>query len=428
MVRSVMKEIGVMDKIEFVRQRSRFVSDEFDIQADSYADFKQGILAAFPDDRESLKRYFKEVDTLVAAIEPFLLPAASWVSYAAAGIKAAGVFLKYGKNNLGDFTAKYFPRNGKLFRLFKNFVYPDMSAMILGGAIASIFSDYWTVKGGMQSWADALSQNFTKLGGGLKLGSPVEKIITGNGRAVGVISRGTRGADDYVISAGDYKKTFLKLLDDRSLIPDKLLKKVETTQVSEGIVTVYLGLRLSNDQLRRGMKIPHVSLFDEQPGADVRNPDDAAFFEKSSVMLYSPSLHDPALAPEGKSSLMLQTVSPLRWMDNWGGGDREKYRQLKQAASNAMVRKAAKLIPGLEGQIEFRDAATPLTYERYTGNTDGATSSWSWNPKNKFHKSITGTFVDTPVRNLYIGSGWAMQIGGIPGAISAAQRCVKRIG
>jgi phytoene dehydrogenase-like protein len=86
------------------------------------------------------------------------------------------------------------------------------------------------------------------------------------------------------------------------------------------------------------------------------------------------------------------------------------------------------VIPGLAGRIEFSDLATPLTYERYTGNTDGATSAWSWNPKNKFYKNAIGIHIDTPVKNLLIGSCWANQIGGVPSAIGAARKCAKKIG
>jgi phytoene dehydrogenase-like protein len=35
--------------------------------------------------------------------------------------------------------------------------------------------------------------------------------------------------------------------------------------------------------------------------------------------------------------------------------------------------------------------------------------------------------IETPVKNLYIGSCWAMQIGGVPGALAAAYQCAKKI-
>jgi len=92
-----------------------------------------------------------------------------------------------------------------------------------------------------------------------------------------------------------------------------------------------------------------------------------------------------------------------------------------------MIDRATPLIPAFREVIAYKDAATPLTYERFTHNTDGATSSFSWNPKKKFYKNIFGLDVKTPVKNLLIGSCWANQIGGIPGAIAAAYQYAHRI-
>jgi len=125
---------------------------------------------------------------------------------------------------------------------------------------------------------------------------------------------------------------------------------------------------------------------------------------------------------------MIQAIAPYHWMDNWGDTDKQKYRELKERVKEELIAKASAVIPDLARRIEFSDIATPRTYERYTGNTDGATSAWSWNPKNKFYKSIMSVRIDTPVRNLLIGSCWSCQIGGVPSAISAARKCAKRIG
>jgi phytoene dehydrogenase-like protein len=125
---------------------------------------------------------------------------------------------------------------------------------------------------------------------------------------------------------------------------------------------------------------------------------------------------------------MIQAMSPCRWMDNWGGADKQQYRELKEAVKQVLIARASAAIPDLASRIEFSDMATPRTYERYTGNTDGATSAWSWNPKNKFYKKIMGVQIMTPVRNLLIGSCWSSQIGGVPSAINAACKCSQKIG
>jgi phytoene dehydrogenase-like protein len=101
--------------------------------------------------------------------------------------------------------------------------------------------------------------------------------------------------------------------------------------------------------------------------------------------------------------------------------------ELRDNVRRTLIQKASALIPNLTSLVEFQDAATPLTYERYTRNTDGATSAWSWNPKKRFYKQPMGVAIKTPVDNLYIGSCWATQIGGVPSAIAAAYECAKKI-
>lgn len=430
MVFKTMKDIGVYDKVRFARQKTAFKSRDFDGVCETYADLKKLIHTAYPADKEALEKYFGEVDRMINLMMAVMKPKTfiDYPLYPFRLLSFMSLYGKYDKMTIRDFTARFFPENSKLYLFFKSIGYPDMSASIIPGAYLSFLGDYWAVAGGMQSWADALAANFRDLGGDLMLNAAVEKIRTQNGAAVGVVVHGTNHDADYVISACDYKKTFLNLLDDQSLLPAPVREKIEKAAVSEGVFTVYLGLKISNDQLRKYLKVPHCSFHDDRPDADIQNSRDEKYFEKTSLGLYSPSLHDPDLAPMGKSSLMIQTTTPYRWLDNWGQGDKERYRGLKERVKKTLIAKAEFVIPGLNAAIEFEDAATPLTYERYTGNTDGATSAWSWKPNKRFYKNVMTTKIDTPVKNLLIGSCWSGQIGGIPGAIAAAYACAKKIG
>jgi phytoene dehydrogenase-like protein len=432
-----MKDIGVFEKINFVRQKMRFVSEEFDGIPQSYDEYKNMIYSAFPSEKEKLDAAYSVLDNLADMMGdvdkpmPFMYSglqmAIAMLPYVLSWPKQMKLLRQYSDMTATEFAARYFEKDSKLFKLFSGLGYPDMSALFLGGAVAGMFLDYWTVQDGMQSWADILAENFKKLGGDLKLRSYVDKIITKNRAAVGVSCQDTVYEADYVISAADYKKTLLKLLDDPNLIPQELRDKISAAAVSEGFFTVYLGLNMSNQELSRYMKVPHVFPLDVQPGYDIYNSEDADFFSKTTVSLYSPSMVNPRHAPEGKSSLMLQALVPYHWMNNWGGGDKEIYATLKEKAMEAMIDSASRLIPGLQEYIEYKDAATPLTNERYTHNSDGASSAWSWNPKKKFYNNLMSVNIETPVKNLYIGSCWAMQIGGVPGALAAAYQCVKKI-
>ncbi|MBN1972713.1 MAG: NAD(P)/FAD-dependent oxidoreductase [Sedimentisphaerales bacterium] len=432
-----MRDIGVLDNIAFAKEKIRWLSKQFDMIPEQYSDFKTALYDAFPSETAGLDKYFHEVDQMYEAsaannnkVIPFLYSGIgmflSIVSYIFSAGKSMKIMKRLGNMTVGEFNEQFFQKDSKICRLLNGLMYPDMAAWLIG-SVMGMYDDYWTVSKGMQSWADVLADNFEKLGGKLKLNSCVDKIITENGTAAGVSCNNVTCKADYVISASDYKKTFLKLLDDKSLIPAGVQTKIENAAVSEPVFTVYLGLNMTNQQLQKHMKIHHVAYCNLDSDADIHNSSDENYFDKSSVLLYSLSMLNPVLAPEDKSSLMLMAMCPVKWMNNWGSGSKEKYKQLKEKASQALIKKAEEVIPDLSHHIEFQDAATPLTYERYTNNSDGATSAWSWNPKKKFFQKIMSLNVDTPVRNLYIGSCWANQMGGVPGALMAAYICARKI-
>lgn len=421
-----MKDIGVFEKIEFVRQEIRYVSKDLDCIPENFDAYKKMFYSAFPDDHKALDGFFAEIEKVrklmnsVGGPSPALYDGfegiMKTVPYIIAGVKLMVSAKKYCDMTSSDLLEKYFEKGSMIYKLF-TMGYPDMPALLL--CPEWVLKDYWTVKGGMQSWADVLAENFRSLGGDLKLNSYVDRIITKNGSVVGVSCKNKIYNADYVVSASDYKKTFLKLLDDQNLISGKLKEKMNKSPVSEGFFTVYLGLKMPNEELAKYLKVPHLYIFDDQFEQDIYNSTFVSFF--------SPSLVNPKHAPQGKSSLMLQAMAPYRWMNNWGGGDPETYKQLKEKVMNAIIDNASKLIPNLKESIEYKDAATPLTYERFTHNTDGASSSWSWNPKKKFYENPMSVNVETPVKNLYIGSCWATQNGGIIGALLAAYECSKKI-
>jgi phytoene dehydrogenase-like protein len=426
-----MRDIGVYDKLQFTRQIARWVSPDYDFVMHSLDDMKRSILEAFPSEKDRLLRYYAEIDRMCDLYRGLDKPKTLWnkITFPSRMSKFINMVRKYGKMTSSEFAGMYFDKGSKLYYTFRDVGYPDMPAMIVPVAYMSFLDDYWTVKTGMQSWADVLADNLKKLGGELRLKSRVEKILTKNGAAVGVTCGGKDYEADYVLSASDYKKTFLDLLDDKSLLGTEFAEKIGNAAVSEGFFVVYLGLNIHRDKMAEYMKVPHV-LYGvcDPPGPDFNDVSDERFFDKVWIGLYSPSLINEELAPKGKSSLMISCMVPFRWMNNWGNGDRKIYKELKERVKKTLIKRAAVLIPGIDKHIEFEDAATPLTYERYTGNTDGASSAWSWNPKKWYYKDMNSTNVETPVKNLYISSCWAGEFGGIPGAIGAAYKCSKKIG
>lgn len=436
----MMADLGLSDRLPLVRMKMRSVSPHFDFVFDSMAALKEALEAAFPGDRAGLAGYMGEIEPLIAAMRPLVkkpIPTQfqgfgllkSLLPFAVAGPRFAFRRRRVKGLTVDELAAKHFEPGTPLYRFFTGLGYPKMEVSTQAGMFLVVTEDYWHAKDGMQHWTDLLADRFRERGGDLRLGSPVERILTSGGAAVGVLSRGERFLADAVVSGCDYKKTFLNLLDDPSIVPEPNLRKIRDAAVSEGIFTVYLGLRMSGPELLSAMKTHSVSYMPLDRDVHPEEAKAGDHFEKAGFSLYSPSLINSSLAAEGRSSLMIQAVCPAHWQDDWQRSDAAAYRALKARVKDQLVARAEALVPGLRAAIEFEDAATPLTYERYTGNTDGATSGWSWNPKKPFYKGgVFATTVATPVKGLWIGSCWAGQIGGIPNAIAAAYLSAKKIG
>ena len=85
---------------------------------------------------------------------------------------------------------------------------------------------------------------------------------------------------------------------------------------------------------------------------------------------------DPTMAPPGKSVLSLWCEADY---DHWKSlrADRKQYRAAKEQVAQQVIALLDERYPGLRAQIEEVDVATPVTYERYTGNWRGAFAGWA---------------------------------------------------
>lgn len=390
---NVLKELGLYDKLTFIQLRARHIAPSFDRAPETYEEMKKALFDAFPQEKEALTAYFSIMDKV-------------YFAFSKKSLKAFYYLLRYSKVSGDAIRGRFFNEKSILYKLLKSFTfgYKGAPLWLEAASLDSLFHDYWSIKGGMQTLADLLVETFKASGGDLKLSTPVERIVTEKGKVKGVIAKGNFWPSDSVIAACDYKSTFLKLLDDTSKIEKE---KISSAEVSEAVFTVYLGLKLSNDALKSALEQPLVSIIDEK---------------ENDFFIASPSLMSPELAPNGKSSLMLMTLARKADFE-----PKEQYRLLKEKRKEELITQASSLIPHLRENIELSDAATPETYERYTQNSMGATSSWSWDvTKNFYDDRFPKVHVKTPIKNLYIGSCWASPFGGIPGTVDAACAVAKK--
>lgn len=213
-------------------------------------------------------------------------------------------------------------------------------------------------KGGSLEFSRRIANRFIELGGEIRYRAPVEKIITENDTAVGVIlADGTEHHADVVISAADGHKTIYEMLEGKYTndFIDSYYQAYSDEQ-SFGL-TVFLGLNrdLSGE--------PHaISLLLDEPIELELKERDSLYLE-----LFDSST---GLVPEGKSVIKVVTEGNYSYWKNLRV-DVEKYRQEKEDVYHKVLEVLEKRFPGISEQVEAFDVTTPVTVERFTHNFHG---------------------------------------------------------
>jgi phytoene dehydrogenase-like protein len=132
---------------------------------------------------------------------------------------------------------------------------------------------------------------------------------------------------------------------------------------------------------------------------------------------------DPSLAPKGKT---LITVMHYTNYEYWKklSEDPERYKAEKEQIADQVVALLDRRFPGLAAQVEMRDVATPLTWERYTGNWKGAFEGWRVSTKTSsmmMDKTLPG------LSDFYMSGQWVMPGGGLPPAVMSGRNVIQII-
>ena len=83
--------------------------------------------------------------------------------------------------------------------------------------------------------------------------------------------------------------------------------------------------------------------------------------------------------------------------------------------------------PGISPLVEVIDVATPLTFERYTGNWKGSFEGWLITPENSYvmMKPMPQSLPD--LKNFYMCGQWVEPGGGLPTAVMSGRRLIKKL-
>jgi phytoene dehydrogenase-like protein len=141
------------------------------------------------------------------------------------------------------------------------------------------------------------------------------------------------------------------------------------------------------------------------------------------VMVYN---FDPNLAPEGKTAMNVMIPTSYEyWKALYDeGADHERYEAEKQRVALQVIHRLEQRFPGLEARVEMADVATPVTFERYTGNWQGSFEGWLPTPQN-VTRQIPKTLPD--LENFYMVGQWVQAGGGLPSGVMTGREVLQTI-
>ena len=270
--------------------------------------------------------------------------------------------------------------------------------------------------GGSMPMSEALEARFKELGGEINYRSRVSKILTENNIANGIrLEDGTEHRAGRVISAADGYATLFSLLDGK-FGDGKTLEPYEKWQRFPSLIFVSLGVKRTFGEIP--ISVSGLTFHLNQPvviGDKVR--------DKLSVHLYN---HDPSMAPEGCTAITIMLESDYEYWKSLAQ-DRKVYLQKKEEIGRTVIELLNQRFPGISSQVDAIDVATPLTFERYTGNWKGSFEGWLITPENAgvIMKPMSQTIPG--LRNFYMCGQWVEPGGGLPTAIMSGRRLIKSL-
>jgi len=263
--------------------------------------------------------------------------------------------------------------------------------------------------GGTGALVRGLAELIGRMGGAVRLGATVERILVSDGRARGVrLEGGEELAADIVVSNADAAWTYRRLLapEDRRTWTDR---KLERARYSMSLFVWYFGTNRKYDDVAHhtivlGPRYKELleDIFERRVLAD-----------DFSLYLHRPTATDPSLAPPGGDAFYV--LSPVPHLDagvDWAS-KAEEYRARVERHLEAT------LLPGLRGAIVTSRTMTPQHFRDELLSERGA--GFSFEPVLRQSAWFRPHNRSEDVRGLYLVGAGTHPGAGVPGVLSSAR-------
>jgi phytoene dehydrogenase-like protein len=323
------------------------------------------------------------------------------------------LFQKYGKLTVEEFAGRF--KNPILQEAIRSTIETtstdsDSINGFLGVLFVMATKGYGFPEGGSMGMTRSIDQRYISLGGKIRYGARVKKILVEKDRAVGVqLEDGTEENADIVISAADGYSTIFKMLGGR-YINRKIKHCYEKEAVTPSTVQVSIGV----DGDMSGIADPH-TIFNMYP---LKQPIMIAGKANNILRIKNYSF-DPSFAPKGKTTLLIIFGSESAYWEKIYP-DREKYVEEKKKIEEAVISRLEEIAPGIRKKIEVVDVTTPMTYIRYTNTWKGSAMGFAKNVLLNLPRRLPG------LKNFFMIGQWVGDMG-VGGAAKSGRDIVQLI-
>ncbi|MCX6566759.1 MAG: NAD(P)/FAD-dependent oxidoreductase [Candidatus Aminicenantes bacterium] len=318
---------------------------------------------------------------------------------------------RYSKLTMGKFALKF---KHPLLREFFGVGLSDLSFLAIAFALA------WMTNrnagypiGGSPIIIGLIEERYKSLGGKIRFGARVEKIVVENGRAAGVLlAGGERLSADIVVSAADGHATIFDMLEGK-YVSDKINKIYATYKRFPSYVQVSLGVAADFKKEPPFLYTTPVKTIEIDP--ETRR-------DSLSIRIFN---FDPTFAPAGKTALVafFTTTNDEYWVA-LRQNDRNKYEAEKSRIAAEVITAVEARFPAAAGKVEVADVATPATVVRYTGNWRGSMEGWLMTPASGIKQLPS---VLPGLKNFYMVGQWISPGGGLPSGLLTGRNVTRRI-
>lgn len=264
-----------------------------------------------------------------------------------------------------------------------------------------VFSNFmskgvYIYRGGTDQMITQMRDNLIETGVDIKLHSKVEEILIEDNQTRGVkLADGTYIEAKSVVSNANLHSTIFKMVGEKKWKPD-FVEKAKKVRLNTSSCQVFMGIA-------PGETLPDVGelLFYSE---DEKFSTDALLSPKIGSQTFS--VYYPNTREHLSDRYAVVSSSNARYED-WANLSDAQYEERKQYNIERALSCLDKVIPGARKKVNYVDASTPLTVEKYTHHKSGASFGTKFEGlpvSMNMHKEIDGLFHAGSVG--IIMSGW----------------------